>query len=439
MTVLSAAAQAAPTDAGATAWVLAATALVLLMAPGVALLYGGMVGERNVLSMLMQALVSMALVAVVWVVAGHSLAFGGAGPVIGGLEFLGLGGLDGPVPGLPDLGVPHVVFAGFHLVFAMVTATLILGATADRWRFGAVVPFMLLWPLLVYAPVAHWVFSPLGWAARSGALDFAGGTVVHVNAGASALAMALVLGRRRGWPQVGRPHNLPLVVLGAALLWFGWLGFNGGSAFAADAVAGFAVLNTVAAAATGMLGWLVVEAVRSGRPTTLGAASGVVCGLVAITPAAGYVPPVAALVVGAAAGGLCALAVTLKTWLGYDDTLDVVGVHLVAGVIGSLCVGLFASASINPAVRGGVFSTGDYGLLGAQALTVLAVGAYAFAVTYGLGSLLHRAVGNRVAPEAERRGLDLVQHGESAYSTDEPDPSRAPRRARVAEKGTVPR
>jgi Amt family ammonium transporter len=439
MTVLSAAAQAPPLDVGATAWVLSATALVLLMSPGVALLYGGMVGSGNVLAVLAQALVTMALVAVVWVVAGHSLAFGGAGPLIGGLEFLGLAGLDEPVPGFPGLAIPHVVFAGFHLAFAMLTATLILGATADRWRFGAVVPFMLLWPLLVYAPVAHWVFSPLGWAARSGALDFAGGTVVHVNAGASALAMALVLGKRRGWPRAGRPHNLPLVVLGAALLWFGWLGFNGGSALAADAVAGFAVLNTIVAAATGMLGWLAVEKVRSGKPTTLGGASGIVCGLVAITPAAGYVPPLASLAIGAVAGALCALAVTLKTWLGYDDTLDVVGVHLVAGVIGSLCVGLFASSAVDPSIRGGVFTSGNYALLGVQALTVLAVGAYAFAVTYGLGALLHRVVGNRVGPEAERRGLDLTQHGETAYGTDDLEPARTPRRHRSAENGALPR
>ncbi|HXV94354.1 MAG TPA: ammonium transporter [Pseudonocardia sp.] len=429
--VLAQAAETAPIDVGATAWVLAATALVLLMGPGLALFYGGMVGSRNVLTMMMQAVVTMALVAVVWVVVGHSLAFGSSGPLIGDLRFLGMTDLNAPVPGFTGeeaLSVPPVVFAGFQMMFAVVTAVLIIGAAADRWRFGAFVPFMVLWPILVYAPIAHWVFSPEGWAARTGALDFAGGTVVHVNAGAAALAVALVLGRRRGWPQPAtRPHNLPFVLIGASLLWFGWFGFNAGSALDANAVAGYALVNTNAAAAAGLLGWLVVERIRYGKPTTLGAASGVVSGLVAITPCAGYIGPMAALVVGATSGALCALAVTLKSWLGYDDALDVVGVHLVAGVVGSLCVGLFASTAVNPDGADGLFAGGAYSLLGAQVITVLAVGAYAFVVTYAIGALLDRVVGNRVSAGVERAGLDLAMHGESAYTTDPPlVPVRAP-------------
>jgi Amt family ammonium transporter len=411
-------------DVGATAWVLVATAMVLLMAPGLAMFYGGMVGSKNVLTMLMQCLCTMALVAVVWVVAGYSLAFGSSGGLIGDLRFLGMSNLDEPVPGFVGdaaLGVPPVVFAGFQMMFAVVTAVLILGATADRWRFAAFVPFMIFWPLLVYAPIAHWVFSPDGWAARSGALDFAGGTVVHVNAGAAALAMALVLGRRRGWPETTtRPHNLPFVVLGAALLWFGWFGFNAGSALDANEIAGYALVNTNAAAAAGLLGWLLIERIRYGKATSLGAASGIVSGLVAVTPCAGYIGPMAAIIVGLAAGALCALAVTLKTWLGYDDSLDVVGVHLIAGILGSIAVGLFASTAINADGADGLFASGQYALLGVQVLTVLAVGAYAFVVTYALGALIDRVVGNRVSAGAERVGLDLALHGETAYTADGP-------------------
>lgn len=421
------AAAVAPVEAvgaGATAWVLAATALVALMVPGVALLYGGMVSSRNVLGMLMQSLVTAAAVGVAWILVGYSLAFGSTGPLIGDLSLLGLTGLDTPLAGLEGTAagtLPPPVHAAFQLMFAVVTAVLILGSTADRWRFGAFLPFMLVWPVLVYAPVAHWVFAPDGWAARSGALDFAGGTVVHVNAGAAALAMAVVLGRRRGWPEsTPRPHSLPFVVLGAALLWVGWIGFNAGSAYGVGSVAGYALLNTHAGAAAGLFGWAVVERMRVGKVTTLGAASGVVAGLVAVTPCAGYVPPLAALAVSAAAGALCAGAVALTARFGIDDALDVVGVHLVAGIVGSLGVGLFASAAINPDGADGLFAGGDYALLGIQALTVLAVAAYSFGATFLIGSVLDRIVGNRVTPAAERMGLDLALHGESAYVTDVP-------------------
>lgn len=413
-----------PVAAGATAWVLAATALVALMVPGVALLYGGMVSSRNVLSMLMQSLVTAAAVGVSWILVGYSLAFGSTDPLLGDLSLVGLTGLDRPVAGLEGTAagaLPPPVHAGFELMFAVVTAVLILGATADRWRFGAFLPFMFIWPVLVYAPVAHWVFAPDGWAARSGALDFAGGTVVHVNAGSAALAMAVVLGRRRGWPEsTPRPHSLPFVVLGAALLWVGWIGFNAGSAFEVGPVAGYAVVNTHAGAAAGLFGWSIVERLRVGKVTTLGASSGVVAGLVAITPCAGFVPPLAALAVGAAAGALCAGAVALTARFGIDDALDVVGVHLVAGVVGSLGVGLFASLAVNPRGADGLFAAGDYSLLGVQALTVLAVAVYSFGATWLIGSAIDRVVGNRVAPAAERMGLDLAQHGESAYVTDVP-------------------
>jgi ammonium transporter, Amt family len=424
-------------DAGATAWVLAAAALVSLMSPGLALFYGGMVGARNVLTMMMQCVVTMAVVGIVWVLVGYSLAFGSSGPWIGDLDHVGLAGLDQAVAGFTGDAaqhIPPIAYAGFQMMFAMVTAVLLLGATADRWRFGALVPFMFIWPVLVYAPVAHWVFSPDGWAARMGVLDFAGGTVVHVNAGAAALAMALVLGRRRGWPDTTtRPHNLPFVVLGAALLWFGWFGFNAGSALEADGVAGYALVNTNAAAAAGLLGWILVERLRYGKATTLGAASGLVSGLVAVTPCAGYVPPVAALLVGVAAGGLCALAVSVKTWFGYDDSLDVVGVHLVGGTIGSVCVGLFASVAINPAARDGLFAAGRYDLLAAQMWVVIAVGAYSFLMTYVLGSLLDRLVGNRVTAAAERAGLDIAIHGELAYTGDQPSHDGPSHGAQAAE------
>ena len=424
------AAQPVP-DPAATAWLLPATALVALMVPGLALFYGGMVGSRNVLSMLVQSLVTMAVVVVGWVLVGYSLAFGSSGPLLGDLRFLGLLGMDGPVPGFgADLGVPPVAYAVFQMMFAVVTAVLLLGATAERWRFAAVLPFMVLWPLFVYAPVAHWVFSPDGWAARSGALDFAGGTVVHVNSGAAALALAFVVGRRRGWPDAGnRPHNLPFVALGAGLLWVGWFGFNAGSALRADGVAAYALANTAAAAATGLLAWIAVERVRCGKATTVGAASGLVAGLVAVTPAAGFVQPVSALAIGATGGALCALAVTLKVWFGYDDSLDVVGVHLVAGVAGSLSVGLFATTAVNPAGSDGLFASGEYALLGAQFLTVVAVAAYSFVATFGLAALLDRMVGNRASPAAERVGLDLAEHGESAYTADVLATS-APRRER---------
>jgi Amt family ammonium transporter len=406
-------------DAAAVAWVLASSALVLLMTPGVAFFYGGMVRAPHVMGMLMQNLTTMALVSVTWVVLGFTLAFGGGNGWIGDLRFTGLQAIDHQLPGFVGahaLAIPPILFALFQLMFAIITPALITGATADRWKFGAFVAFVPLWSLLVYAPVAHWLFSPVGWAARWGVADFAGGLVVHANAGAAALAMALVLGQRRGWPRTPmRPHNLPFVVLGTILMWFGWFGFNSGSALRADTVAVQAFLNTNTAAAAALLAWVAVERVRFTRPTSLGAASGVLAGLVAITPCAGYVGSLSALVIGATAGVACAGAVSVKMWFRLDDSLDVVGVHLVGGGLGALALGLFANSAINPAVVDGVFSGGGYDLLIRQGVTLVVVVAYSFVVTYAIGKFLDRVIGNRVTAHDEEQGLDVSQHGERGY------------------------
>jgi Amt family ammonium transporter len=410
-------------ESGATAWVLASSALVLLMLPGVAFFYGGMVRAKHVLGMLMQNFSALAVGSVLWVLLGFSLAFGPGNKYLGGLGFAGLEHLGATVPGYPDLQVPPMALVAFQMMFAVVTVALITGATADRWRFAPYLAFAALWSLLVYAPVARWVFSPEGWANQLGALDFAGGTVVHANSGAAAVAMAIVLGRRRGWPDASmRPHNVPLVLLGAGLLWFGWLGFNGGSALAADGLASVAVVNTIAAAAAAVLTWVATERVRYGKPTTLGAASGAIAGLVAVTPCAGYVSPLGSLLVGAVAGVICALLVSFKTWIGLDDSLDVAAVHLGGGVVGSLCVGLFATRAVNPQGADGLFYGGGYTQLGYQAIAVVAVAAYSFVVTFGLGAFLDRLLGNRVSPRSETIGLDLAEHGEAAYQLEVADP-----------------
>jgi Amt family ammonium transporter len=406
-------------DAASVAWVLAASALVLLMTPGVAFFYGGMVRAPHVMGMLMQNLTAMALVSVTWVVVGFTLTFGGGNSWIGDLQFAGLQALDHQLPGFVGahtLAIPPILFALFQLMFAIITPALITGATADRWKFSAFVAFVPLWSLLVYAPVAHWLFSPVGWAARWGAADYAGGFVVHANAGAAALAMALVLGRRRGWPRTAmRPHNLPFVVLGAILLWFGWFGFNSGSALRADTIAVQAFLNTNTSAAAALLGWVAVEKMRFGRPTSLGAASGALAGLVAVTPCAGYVGSLSAIIIGAASGVACAGAVAVKMWFRLDDSLDVVGVHLVGGGLGAIALGLFANSAVNPAVPDGVFSGGGYDLLLRQVVTLLVVVTYSFTVTYAIGKVLDRVIGNRITAQEEEQGLDISQHGERGY------------------------
>ncbi|EID78558.1 MULTISPECIES: ammonium transporter [Rhodococcus] len=401
-------------DAGATAWLLISTALVLLMTPGLALFYGGMVRSTGVLNMIMMSFVSIALVTVVWLVAGYSLIFGDdiGGGLIGGLEHLGMVGID---PTTVHGQVPEILFATFQLTFAIITAALISGAIADRAKFSAWMIFVPVWALVVYAPVAHWVWNPQGWIAQFGALDYAGGLVVEIVSGASGLALALVLGPRLGFRSESmRPHNLPLVLLGVGLLWFGWFGFNAGSALAADGTAAAIFLNTLVAGCTGLLGWLLVEQKRDGHPTTFGAASGVVAGLVAITPSCGTVSMVGALAVGAVAGVVCSFAVGWKFRLGYDDSLDVVGVHLMGGIVGTLLIGLLATEVMTDGPEG-LFYGGGFAQLGKQLLAVVVVALYAFGVTYALGKLIDRIFGFRVSAEDESSGIDLALHAESAY------------------------
>ncbi|MFD0312500.1 ammonium transporter [Streptomyces sp. NPDC127119] len=410
---------AASLDTGDTAWLLAATALVLLMTPGLALFYGGMVRTKSVLNMLMMSFVSIALVTVVWLAVGYSLVFGddhagsGIGALIGGLEHAGMAGLG---PDSVQGTVPTLLFATFQLTFAIITAALVSGAVADRAKFGAWLVFVPLWALLVYVPVAHWVWGPGGWIlADLGALDFAGGLPVEITSGASGLALCLVLGPRLGFKKDAmRPHNLPMVMLGAGLLWFGWFGFNAGSALGANGLAAAAFLNTLAAGCTGLLGWLFVEQRRDGHPTTLGSASGAVAGLVAITPSCGSVSLLGALVIGLAAGVVCSYAVAWKFRFDYDDSLDVVGVHLVGGVIGTLLIGVFATETMTGGAEGLLYG-GGFGQLGRQLVAILAVGAYAFAVTYGIAKLIDRVVGLRADEEHEQTGLDLTVHAETAY------------------------
>ncbi|HWH34007.1 MAG TPA: ammonium transporter [Acidimicrobiales bacterium] len=406
-------------DTGDTAWMLTSTALVLFMTPGLALFYGGMVRSKHVLGMLMQNFAAMGLVAVLWALVGFSLAFGdlGNGGVLGNLDFIGLSGVGGD-PGtlIEGLTIPLVLFAAYQMTFAVITPALITGATADRLRFGPYLVFIGAWLVLVYAPVAHWVFAG-GWLADLGALDFAGGAVVHINAGAAALGLIMVLGRRRGWrSEAMPPHSLPLTMLGTGILWFGWFGFNAGSALAANGVAAQAIMNTFLAASAGMLAWMLVERMRDGRATTLGAASGAVAGLVAITPCAGFVGGVSPIVIGAAAGALCLLAIGLKFRFGYDDSLDVIGIHLVGGLLGSVLLGLFADTAVNDAGADGLFLGGGGELLVDQVVASAAVLAFSLAVSYVLARAIDATMGLRVSEDDELEGLDRSQHAETAYS-----------------------
>lgn len=408
----------APIDTGNTAWIIVCTALVLLMTPGLAFFYAGMVRSKHALGMIMQSFVTIAVVSVTWSVVGYSLAFDrdAGGGLVGGLHLVGLTHAEVAVPGM-NLTVPPLAFVAFQLMFAILTAALISGASADRMRFGAFVTFIAVWSVLVYAPLAHWTWSPDGWLNKAGLLDFAGGTVVEICSGASALALARVLGPRRGWPrEMMAPHNLPLTLLGAGLLWFGWIGFNAGSALTAGTLAASAALATHLSGVGGMIGWLALEKKLTGKATTLGGASGAVAGLVAITPAAGFISPMPALLVGAIAGVVCLFAIRLKFRFRYDDSLDVVAVHYVGGVIGTLFIGLFAAAAVNPAVRHqGLLLGGGLVQLGHQALGVLAASAFAFAATYLIARVLRATIGLRVGPDEETEGLDSSQHAETAY------------------------
>ncbi len=404
-------------DSGDTAWLLMSSALVLLMtAPGLALFYGGMVRQKNVLATLMQSFIIMALISIQWILWGYSLAFGpDKGGLIGGLEWIGLRGV-GLEPGPYSDTVPHQAYMLFQLMFAIITPALITGTFAERMKFSTFLVFTLLWATLVYDPLAHWVWAKGGWLGGMGTLDFAGGTVVHISSGISALAAALVIGRRWGFGHDPMPpHNLPFTVVGAGLLWFGWFGFNAGSALSAGALAtsAFVVTNTAAAAAA--LTWMFSEWAIRGKPTMLGAASGAVAGLVAITPASGYVGPLATIVIGAVAGFLCYNACNLKTKLGYDDSLDVVGVHGVGGTWGAIATGLFATTTVNPAGADGLFY-GNPGQLWNQCVGILAAWMLGFGVTWIILKVLDAVMGLRVTEEEEVDGLDLTQHSETAYS-----------------------
>jgi Amt family ammonium transporter len=398
-------------DTGDTAWLLVATALVMFMTPGLALFYGGLVRTKNVLGTIMQSFFALGLVSVLWVLIGYTLAFGkDIGGLIGGLEFLGFQGVGQAPSDVYAPTTPHVGFALYQMMFAIITPALITGAIAERMKFSAYVLFLGLWSILVYSPVAHWVWGG-GWLFELGALDFAGGTVVHINAGVAALAAILYMGKRRGYgKEAFVPHNVPMVITGAAILWFGWFGFNAGSALAANGLAFSAFAATHIATAAAILGWLIPEAIRHGKPTTIGAATGAVAGLVAITPAAGFVEPWAAIVIGLAAGVICWAAVDLKGRLKYDDSLDVVGVHMVGGIVGALLVGVLASTAINE------FSVAGLGQLGTQAIAVGVTLGFSFVATWIILWVVDKVIGLRVTEEDEITGLDLSQHQEVGYT-----------------------
>jgi len=397
-------------DAGSLTWVLVSAALVLFMTPGLAFFYGGMDRERNVLNMLMMNFYCVLIVPVLWMVLGYSLAQGGSGNFIGNFDFLFLDGI-----GILDDNGGQLATIAFLGMFAAITPALISGAVADRMKFSAWAIFVPLWLLLVYVPVFKWVYG--GWLGDRGSLDFAGGTAIHVNAGIAALAAVLVLGKRKGWPKEGQPpHSMPLVMIGTGILWFGWFGFNAGSALAANGQATQAFMNTFLAAAAAGLVWVVVEWRRDGHPTNLGAASGIVAGLVAITPAAGYVSGTAPLVIGGVAGLVCCYAVKLKSKFLFDDALDVVGVHFVGGLVGSLLIGFFANPEFfDGAFEKGIFYGGDAGLLLEQAIANLSAIVWSFAITFVIMVVLKKTIGVRVDEQVETTGLDFGLHGESAY------------------------
>lgn len=395
--------------AGDIAWVLMACALVLFMTPGLALFYGGMVRTRHVLNMLMMNFFTIPIVTVVWLVIGYSIAFDDTnGGLFGGLGKLGLNGV----------GDEELLFFAFQMMFAIITPALISGAVADRMRFSAWVAFVTLWSLIVYPIAAHWGFSEGGWLFAWGARDFAGGLVIHINAGIAALALIRVLGPRRGFGSDSmRPHSLPLTLVGTGILWFGWFGFNAGSAFAADGNAVRALVTTQIGASLGALGWVIAEWRKTGKPTLLGAASGAVAGLVAITPAAGFVSPLAAIAIGLIAGVVCWWAVTLKHRFGYDDSLDVIGIHMVGGIIGSILTGVLASSDLNPAVSDGLVF-GGVGFFSKQLVGVGAILIFSYLATWVIARVLDRTIGLRATERDEIEGLDITQHEERAYSAE---------------------
>ncbi len=404
-------------DTGDTAWMIVSTALVMLMTPGLAFFYGGLVRRKNVLSIMMQCFMLLGVMSIQWVVFGYSLAFGpDHGGFIGDFSWAALIGVGAEPNADYAATIPHTLFMVFQMMFAVLTPALIIGAFAERMKFSAFLLFSVLWATIVYDPMAHWVWGVGGWLRDLGALDFAGGTVVHINAGMAALAAALVLGKRKGYPDTSPPHNLPFAILGAALLWFGWFGFNAGSALGANGLSVSAFVATQLGAAAAAVAWAAVEWIKGKRPTALGTISGAVAGLVAVTPAAGFVTPLGALGIGALAGLVCYLAaVVMKGRLGYDDSLDAFGVHGIGGMLGALLTGFWATTVINPAGADGVFH-GNGRLLLWQFVALVVCAAYSFVLSYGLLKLVDKVVGLRVSEENEGIGLDLTQHSESAYT-----------------------
>jgi len=397
-------------DSGSLAWMLVSSALVLFMTPGLAFFYGGMDRGRNVLNMLMMNFYCVLVVPVLWMLIGYTLAQGGTGRFIGDFDYFALDGI-----GILEDNGGQIVTIAFLGMFASITPALISGAVADRLRFSAWAVFVPVWVLLVYVPIFKWLYG--GWLGARGSLDFAGGTAIHVNAGIAALAAVLVLGKRKGWPTDGHPpHSMPLVMIGTGILWFGWFGFNAGSALGATGQAAQAFINTFLAAAAAGLAWVVIEWVRDGRPTNLGAASGIVAGLVAVTPAAGFVSGITPILIGLLAGVVCSYAVRLKTRAGYDDALDVVGVHFVGGLVGSLTIGFFANPDFFAGeFKEGLFYGGGLSLLGEQLIANASAIVWSFTITFGIMIVLKNTIGIRVSEEAESDGLDLSEHAETAY------------------------
>jgi len=404
-------------DSGDTAFILAASGLVLLMTPGLALFYGGMVRSKNVLGTILQSFILISVICLEWVYVGYSMAFGpDVGGFVGDLSWFALNGVSSAPSSDYATTIPQTVFMIYQCMFAIITPALITGAFAERMRFGPFLIFSVSWAVLVYNPVCHWIWGAGGWLGSKGVLDFAGGLVVHLTSGAAALAAAIILGPRKGYGKESfMPHNLPMTLLGTGLLWFGWFGFNGGSALAANGIAATAVVATHLGGMAGMAMWTLVEWLHRGKPTTLGAASGAIAGLATITPAAGFVGPNAAIIIGFLAGGGCYFGVALKGRLGYDDSLDVVGIHGLGGIIGTICLGIFASKLVNPGGADGLLR-GNPVFLGTQILGVLVVGIYAFALSWVLLKIVDATMGLRLPVDSEVSGLDLSEHSETAYS-----------------------
>jgi ammonium transporter, Amt family len=417
-------AEAATVDTGNTAWLLASTALVLLMTPGLALFYGGLNRAKSVLNMMMMSFSCIGLVSILWLVYGFSLAFGtnssdGANNIVGSFtQYLGHKEFVSEIWSVSgtSIGIPTYVVLAFQMMFAIITVALISGSISDRAKFGGWVLFAFGWFTIVYVPVAHWIWGGGFIGAKLHALDFAGGTAVHINAGSAALALALVLGRRQGWPRDSfKPHNVPMVALGAGLLWFGWFGFNAGSELTADSTTAIAFVNTQVATAAALCGWCIAEWIRNGKPTMVGASSGAVAGLVAITPSCAFIAPLGAVGLGLVTGAVCAMAVGVKYRFGFDDSLDVVGVHFVGGWLGSLSIGLIGTTTVNSLGAKGLFYGGGLTQLGRQALCSGIVTVFSFTVAYILGTVIEKTIGFRVSPEVEVDGIDLAEHAESGY------------------------